>query len=261
MENEQELHKKYAALQKELVVRNRELEIEASLERVRARSLAMKLSDELLEASDVMYTELEKLSINALRIGICTIDGKTGAAEIWSRSETKKQKKNKILGVVPKGTHPIFDNMVKAWKRQESSYSNIRKGKAVNEYYKKLSRHLSYPLPKKYNEQETITAFFFSEGSLNVVSLQPLTKEEGQIMIRFAKVFGQIYTRFLDLKNAEAQAREAKIEAALERVRARSMGMHKSEELVAVVRILDREIIGLGVEVNGTQIVTDFANP
>ncbi len=59
----------------------------------------------------------------------------------------------------------------------------------------------------------------------------------------------------------EQKNRELEIEAALERVRARSMGMHKSEELVEVVRLLDKEINGLGVDLNGSQIVTDFANP
>ncbi|MGB5273864.1 MAG: nuclear transport factor 2 family protein, partial [Flavobacteriaceae bacterium] len=232
----------------ELEQKNRELEIEASLERVRARSLAMQSSDELLDASDTMFAELEKLSIDALRIGICTIDGKTGAAEIWSRSENKKSKESKILGVVPKGTHPVFDDMFKAWKAQKASFSNTRKGLAVKAYYEKVSEYLSYPLPKKYNKEESITAFFFPEGSLNVVSLHPLGKKDHEIMLRFAKVFGQIYQRFLDLQKAEAQAREAQIEAALERVRSRSMGMQKSEELFEVGAVLYRELCRLGVE-------------
>ncbi len=41
------------------------------------------------------------------------------------------------------------------------------------------------------------------------------------LFTRFAKVFEQTYTRFLDLKKAEAQAREAQIETALEKVRSR----------------------------------------
>jgi hypothetical protein len=36
------------------------------------------------------------------------------------------------------------------------------------------------------------------------------------------------------LQKAEAQAKEAQIEAALERVRSRSMAMHKSEEVMDV---------------------------
>lgn len=57
------------------------------------------------------------------------------------------------------------------------------------------------------------------------------TEEQLQILHRFNKVFEQSYTRFLDLQKAEAQAREAQIEAALERVRAQAMAMHHSEDL------------------------------
>ena len=55
---------------------------------------------------------------------------------------------------------------------------------------------------------------------------------------RFAKVFEQTYTRFLDLQKAEEQAREAQVEVALERVRARTMAMHKSEELAETAHVL-----------------------
>jgi hypothetical protein len=40
------------------------------------------------------------------------------------------------------------------------------------------------------------------------------------ILVRFAKVFEFTCTRFLDLKQAETQTREPKIEAASEKVRA-----------------------------------------
>ena len=51
-----------------------------------------------------------------------------------------------------------------------------------------------------------------------------LRKRMYAILKRFAKVFEQAYVRFLDLKKAEAQAREAMIEASLERIRAQSNG-------------------------------------
>ena len=62
------------------------------------------------------------------------------------------------------------------------------------------------------------------------------------ILKRFAKVFDQAYTRFLDLQKAEAQAREAKIEAALERVRSRSLAMHKSSDLLEVIPCFGRTV-------------------
>jgi hypothetical protein len=68
---------------------------------------------------------------------------------------------------------------------------------------------------------------------------------------RFAAVFDQTYTRFLDLQKAEAQAKEAKIEAALERIRSRSLGMQRSDELKDVVFILFEKLKELGLEFDG----------
>ena len=65
---------------------------------------------------------------------------------------------------------------------------------------------------------------------------------------RFAAVFEQTYTRFLDLQKAEYQAREAQIEAALERVRAASMAMHESSELVKVATVVYQQLLSLGFE-------------
>src|SRR4026207_2283680 len=70
----------------------------------------------------------------------------------------------------------------------------------------------------------------FSQGNLLFITLEPCP-EFHDIFKRFAAVFEQTYTRFLDLQKAEAQAREAKIEAALERVRSRTMAMQHSNEL------------------------------
>jgi len=226
----------------------REAQIEAALERVRSRSMGMQSSDELVEASDVMFAELNKLNIDTLRIGICTMDAETGAAEIWSRSEIQGKTENRILGVVPAGTHPVFDNMVKAWKDDKPYFSSDRVGDEVKEYYEKLAPYLSYPERKEYNDRETMTAFFFSEGSLNVITLEPLNQEESEIMVRFARVFGQMHRRFLDLKKAEAQARESEIQLALERVRARTMAMQKSEELADVALVLFQQVKNLGIE-------------
>jgi hypothetical protein len=47
---------------------------------------------------------------------------------------------------------------------------------------------------------------------------------------------------FSDLQKAEAQAREAKIETALEKVRSRTMAMQKSAELGDVATVLFKEM-------------------
>ncbi|HNP99274.1 MAG TPA: hypothetical protein PKK99_09475, partial [Bacteroidia bacterium] len=73
-----------------------------------------------------------------------------------------------------------------------------------------------------------------------------LSDEETKILLRFAKVFEQTYTRFLDLQKAEAQAREAQIELALERVRARTMAMQKSDELAETAYLFFQQFKELG---------------
>jgi signal transduction histidine kinase len=73
-------------------------------------------------------------------------------------------------------------------------------------------------------------------------SVEPIDDNHAHILQRFANVFEQSYTRFLDLQKAEAQAREAQIELGLERVRARAMAMQNSDELSALVATLFEEL-------------------
>src|SRR5207342_491012 len=72
------------------------------------------------------------------------------------------------------------------------------------------------------------------------------TEEQNAILRRFAKAFGQAYTRFLDLQKSEAQARESQIQLALERVRARTMAMQKSDELPETSYLLFQQVKELG---------------
>src|SRR5262249_11138673 len=75
----------------------------------------------------------------------------------------------------------------------------------------------------------------------------PFSAEQNAILKRFAKAFGLAYTRFLDLQKAEAQAREAQIETALEKVRSRSLAMHKSDELQEVIQVVFDRLYELGI--------------
>ena len=89
-------------------------------------------------------------------------------------------------------------------------------------------------------------------GSFGICINKPATEEEKKIQSRFATEFERAYTRFLDLKQAEAQAREAQIETALERVRSRTMGMQRSGELPEAASLLFQQIQSLGVNVFST---------
>ncbi len=244
----------------------REAKIEAALERVRAASMAMHDSNELNRLIGKIFIELTNLDMVLTRAALYLIESDSKSSRWWmANSEAPNSPMNYLIQF---HTFPPYQAWLKAWQKREVKWQYDLKGKTKKDWDKFLfSKTELSQLPDfiiegmKRPEHVIITASCNNFGSLSIATLEPLPENQLGILIRFSKVFEQTYTRFLDLQKAEAQAREAQIEAALERVRSRSMAMHKSEELVEVVRILDKEIIGLGVEVNGTQIVTDFANP
>src|SRR4029079_6017661 len=90
---------------------------------------------------------------------------------------------------------------------------------------------------------------FGSKVSLMFITYEPVP-EAHDIFKRLGKVFEQTYTRFLDLKKAEAQAREAQIEGSLERVRSKTMAMHNSRDVGDTVATLFDELVKLNVKTN-----------
>ena len=82
-------------------------------------------------------------------------------------------------------------------------------------------------------------------------------EETIDILQRFASVFDLTYTRFLDLKKAEAQARESQIEASLEKIRSRSLAMHNAEELGEVISVIVEKLKELDFSVgDGVALIT-----
>ena len=97
-------------------------------------------------------------------------------------------------------------------------FSYELKGDDLVNYYTLINDHTDYPvkydissLPSKIAHHD----FYFAEGTLFVFSPEILSVEAAQVFKRFSGVFGQTYRRYLDLQKAEAQAKEAQIEAGL----------------------------------------------
>ena len=122
------------------------------------------------------------------------------------------------------------------------------KGEELKTYLGFL-KHTGIPVTEGVMAERRVqTAACFSNGVIGVTTPEPQTAEAVQLQERFAGVFDLTYTRFLDLQKAEEQAREAKIETALERVRARALAMQQPEELKDVAQVLRNEMGMLGVE-------------
>ena len=241
----------------------KEAEIALALERVRARTMAMQNSDELREAVLVINEQLQQLNFDSKACNIIIIDKETGDSQYWVSGFTKDV--YPVSYKVPHLDHPYYEELLQPWKRGEQYvvYEYIAEGKKsfdkiffTETGFKNVpeeAKNVMMNLPSV-----VLSTAFFSNGAIQVIGLESISDEKSIILQRFAKVFDQTYTRFLDLKKAEEQAKEAQIEAALERVRSRTMGMQKSDELKEVIQVVYDQFVHLNIHVEHTGFVMDY---
>ncbi len=235
-----------------LLIQNRELEIETALEKVRTRTMAMQQSNELAEVAVLLFEQIEHLGIETFASGFNIWDDTHENLISWMSNATSTIQPPFEL---PIHTYPQHKKIYGAWKKGEAFLVHDFKGKAMEKHYRFLRSFP--PLDESFKDAEAAgiqiperqvhNIATFAHGYLLFITREP-RPEFQNIFERFGKVFEQTYTRFLDLKKAEAQAREAQIQLALERVRARAMAMHSSQELIEVAKELRSQLVELGQE-------------
>ncbi len=229
----------------------RKAQIEAALERVRSKTMAMHNSDDVGGTVVTLFDEVIKLGLDkSIRCGIGIFEG-TEHLETWSATFSSTGKVDLKMGMLNLTVHPLLEAVKKAWKSEKTNYSYEFKGKDVTTYYTALNNEPNYPFHVELNtlpDKMFQKCFFFSEGVLFAHTENPISEEAAIVLNRFADVFGQTYRRYLDLQKAEAQAREAEIQLALERVRAKSLAMKSSNELHQVLSVLFRQFDHLGIK-------------
>jgi hypothetical protein len=237
----------------DLKEKNRELEIEASLDRVRAAAMAMKQSNEIGHLIHHLYGELTKLDARLDRCFIMIVNPENLGITWWLAGKEGLLDENGFF--VQHNQHPSHTLYLKYWKKRQKKWQYLFEGKEKKDFDKFAFNNtglIKLPAPVK-NDMTGIKKIFLSGssdrfGCLVTGSLSPLSSEHQDIISRFAIVFDQTYTRFLDLQKAEAQAKEAQIETALERVRSRTMAMQSSNELQQTAAVLFEEFKKLGTE-------------
>ena len=234
-------------------VQTRESQIQLALERVRARTMAMHQSNELADTASILFQQIKELGFETWSCGFC-IWTKNDLAEVWMAADS-----GGLLPpmMIPYKEEPTHAEIYKASLRGEPAHNKIWEGKELEKHYLFLKTIPSVKTAIDILENSGLTlpsrqcyyVGFFKEGYLLLITKEP---NEGlkDLSKRFASVFDLTYTRFLDLQKAEAQAREAQIEAALERVRSRTLAMQRSDELAETAAVLFRQLILLGIAPN-----------
>jgi len=237
----------------------REAQIEAALEKVRSRSLAMHKSDELNEVVSIVFEKIKELEIPATAIGIAISieDSKDLNGFVCGENEAGLVITNYRL---PYFNNKISKDIINALTKRLDYFVGHYSKEEKNAFYEYLLKHtpefkhLPDDIKQMIFESPTYTISMVAVKNaifnINDFEGKALTENEVDIIKRFARVFEQAYIRFIDLQKAEAQAREAQIEAALERVRSRSMAMHKSSELLEVITVVSEQLLQLNFRFN-----------
>ena len=251
----------------ELEQKNRELEIEAATERVRVQSMAMLQPGDLKNVNKELLTQLTKLEIPGLSgVSFYFIDPDE-IVTVWDLSSPGNMTyPNSYSFRYDSKKFPILGEFVGILKSTKEDYFvlDFPKDKLLlaNEELKHININIaniaktaidSGALLHQWNPAARIT-----DGILSIDMMMPPTDDTKTIVLKMAGAFNQAYTRFLDLQKAEEQAREAQIETSLERVRSRSMGMQKSEELKDVIKIVYQQITHLKINCNHAGFVVDY---
>ncbi len=114
---------------------------------------------------------------------------------------------------LPLDEYPELIEMYDGWKTQKPKYKFKLVGTERLEWTKYISKYLPFEEYKKNNMNEAellkeaayFTNLYFRQGFFTIHSKDELTDDQIKIIQRFAYVFEQTYTRFLDLENAEKQ--------------------------------------------------------
>jgi signal transduction histidine kinase len=230
----------------------REAQIEVSLERVRSRAMAMQRSEELGSLISTVYGELTNLDVIFDRCFIMLFDPSGGVTWWMASPEAPEIQRGFKLPLHQHKPHMAY---LQGWKERKEKWEFVAEGEEKREWDNFIFSETELSnLPEtvknymKSVQRICLSASFNTFGCLTTGSNEPLTEDAFNILIRFTKVFETCYTRFNDLKQAEAQAWEAQIEAALERVRSRAMVMQTSQELKDVAHELRKQIGILGLK-------------
>ena len=168
----EELEQKRIAVE----AQNRELEIEAALEKVRSRSLAMHKSEELAEASVILFEQLKILGVSTYSSGfsiwdnedliswMCNADGSLNPpfrmpveGDAWHRRQYESWEN---------GEEFIWKDL--KGEEMQAHFRHLRSFPLLDEAFKK-SIAAGHPMP----ERQVHHVANFAQGNLLFITLQP----------------------------------------------------------------------------------------
>ena len=209
--------------------------------------MTMHKAEDLLNICETLYTEFKSLGFEGLRNAMINIHNDAKRTFVnYDYSNFIGKSTNQLSY----NTHPVIEKQIRQVRKAEDAFSeSIFKGKDLSDW-KKFRKRVGEKDDPRLKNAKALYYYFYSigTGSIGISSFHPVQNDQLILLKRFRNVFTLSYRRYKDIALAELQAREAQIEATLEKIRSRSMAMQKPEELVEVAELMRKEMGRLSVE-------------
>jgi hypothetical protein len=233
----------------------RESQIEAALEKVRSRSLAMQSPDELIEVALLLREEMGTLGVEALETSSIYIhDEDSGKTQCWFTIKNTDDSGNAVTDQMTLDLQDTWvgRKMFEFYRSREKQTSILMQGDGRIEWIRYCEEKSDlFGTSNFYGEtipDRTYHLYKFSNGYIGAAAPGEISTESWELLKRATAVFSFAYTRFRDLQKAEAQAREVQIELSLERIRSQVTAMQESSDLLDIVVTMRSEFVKLGHE-------------
>jgi len=238
----------------ELENKNRELEIEAATQRVRAAAMAMQKPDDIMNVLNVIKAELEKFELQNIGTWFWIFNEDKTLTQ-WDISETGAGGSLNNINITVDLKTSIATRYHEPNWHTEEYYNMPWRGTPLQQLIdeiKELDPEGGQVFQELVDKGEVTTYWQacapFSRGVLGLdFAFEPPENVES-ILKKMASSFDMAYRRFEDLQKAEKHARESEIEASLERVRAKGLAMHSTDEIESATAVVFNELSRLGIK-------------
>jgi signal transduction histidine kinase len=243
---EEDLQELLSSNSAELKRLRKELDIEAALERVRAKAMAMHKSEQLADTAKTLFEQFDLLGKIPDRMSIGIINEEKNRVELWVTDQHGNRLNHEFFFSLDEPTSIV--KIFKAWREKKDQIVVDLTGENLQNWLTFVKDIAKLPIDEsRVKGRRVQQAAFFSQGFLLFTTNEPVADELMRLLVRFAAVFDLSYTRFRDLLRAEAQAREAIRASSLDRVRAEIASMRSTNDLQRITPLIWHELSVLGV--------------
>ncbi len=235
----------------------KEAQIEAALEKVRTVALSLTSSEDMLDIAKVLYEQLFGLGFTHIRNAIIDVHVDDDNFIDYDYSAELK-------GTVTKMSYSDDPSLEEQFRQVVASkdelFELILEGNELQGLIDMRLKNGEAEDPRLLEiDQLTYYMYSFGNGAIGISNFGLLSSEEKAILKRFRNVFTFAYNRYSELAQKEAQAREVRLEAALEKVRSTALSLKKSDDMLEIAKELYVQLLGLGFD-NIRNAIIDIHN-